>query len=248
MWEAELELAVRAAREAGEFLRAEMRGPKRTLPSQGKDVKLEVDVETEKLILRTLGQGSDYPVLAEESGETGAIESGPCWVVDPLDGTANYLRGVPMCCVSIALMDGERAVLGVIYDFNRGELFAGRAGGGATLNDAPMFVSGVKDVGEAFLCTGFPTHRDYGDDAVKEFVELVQKFKKVRMLGSAALMLAYVACGRVDAYVEEDIMLWDVAAGVALIEAAGGFVSVEETGRKKWARLVRCASSSSVWE
>ena len=246
-WRQELELAERASRQAGAILRELRDKDKTVLSSVGKDIKLQADRDAEAGILELLA-GSAYPVLAEESGAHGIIGGAdPYWVVDPLDGTLNFSRGVPMSCVSVALCEGARAVLGVIHDFNREECFSGIASEGAWLNGVPMTVSGIDDAARAVLATGFPTKRTYSTDSLNAFVEDVQRFKKIRMFGSAALSLAYVACGRVDAYAEDDIMLWDVAAGIAIVQGAGGFVAVCDSPSVEWGKVVRCGSHAGIW-
>lgn len=246
-WKAELELAQETARLAGTRLAKDQAGERSVLSSVGKDIKLQADRDSEAIILEHLAT-SDYPVLAEESGQHGVIETGePYWVVDPLDGSLNFKREIPFCCLAIALCQGETPLLGVIHDFNRDELFSGAVGEGASMNGRPIHVSGTRETGQAVLCTGFPTKRDYSGPVLEEFVAQVQQFKKIRMLGSAAMMLTYVACGRVDAYAEDDIMLWDVAAGVALVRAAGGWADLRPSERVRWGRRVRCAAYESIW-
>lgn len=252
-WTAELKLATEAARAAGARLAEIMRGHKEILSDAGRDIKLQADRDAERIILDLLQARSPYPALAEESGEHGAPAEGPFWVIDPLDGTLNFSRGVPMCCVSIALVAGQTPLLGVIYDFNRNELYYGVEGGpsgfvGADGVERPLAVSAVRDSRRGILATGFPTNRDYGDAALQDMFMEIKRFKKVRMLGTAALMLAYVASGRVDAYAEDEIMLWDVAAGLALVKAAGGYVDIRPSSKMKWARRVRVASHANVWE
>ena len=114
------------------------------------------------------------------------------------------------------------SVLGVVYDFNRNEMFSGLIGQGAWLNGKPIKVSNTKKKSRAILCTGFPVSSDFSSKTLLRFVENIMEYKKIRLLGSAALSLAYVACGRADVYVENGIKLWDVAGGIALVEAAGG--------------------------
>lgn len=207
--------------------------------AEGHDVKLAADRLAEEMIVARLREASPFAILGEEGGriapndDTGNDDAGNvnadaelCWLVDPLDGSLNYTRGLPACCVSIALCRGGDPVLGVIYDFNRDELFSGDAAGGAFLNGAPMAVSDVADSAEAVLASGFPSYLDHSDDTLGAFVRQVQRYRKVRALGSAALMLAYVACGRMDAYIEQETALWDVAAGIALVRAAGGKVTM----------------------
>lgn len=244
---AELDLATEAAREAGRRLRELAREESLVLSAEGRDIKTVADQEAEAIVLERLRAGSDYPLLAEESGEHGAPADGPFWVIDPLDGTMNYTRGLPLCCVSIALMQSDRPLLGVVFDFNSGDLYRGVPGQGAWLNDRPLHASDREDSRQATLATGFPTQREFTDAALREMFDTIRRFKKTRMFGTAALSLAWVAAGRVDAYAEDDIMLWDVAAGLALVEAAGGYVALEPSPRLKWARHVRCAGRAAIW-
>ena len=221
-----LTLAIATARAAGAAL---AKRADRTVNSESAhDIKLQADVDSETLIRERLAR-TKLPVIGEEiGGDAGLLSRDePFWAVDPLDGTYNYLRGLPACCVSIGLWRGRRPILGVIYDFNHEELFAGGAGLGLTLNGRELKPKWAADVPHAVLCTGFPNTADRSGAGVRGFVERVGKFKKIRMIGSAALALAYVSAGRADAYFEETIKLWDIAAGLALIEGAGGYTSVE---------------------
>lgn len=246
-WKAELDLAVKAANEAAQFLHVGFTEEKAVLSQIGRDIKLQADQDAEKRILDILAE-SAFPVLAEESGETGDVMGNtPFWIVDPLDGTMNYKHGIPLCCVSIALSLGYNPVLGVINDFNRGECFRGIAEEGGWIDDIPLKVSDVIESEAAILSTGFPVRRSMDRDSLDEFLGMAQKFKKVRMLGSAALMMAYVSCGRIDAYAEDDIMFWDIAAGAALIRAAGGWVHMQPSDDIKWGMRVRCASAPTIW-
>jgi myo-inositol-1(or 4)-monophosphatase len=247
-WKAELDLAVRAAQAASVFLRDAFAQEKQVLAEIGRDIKLQADRDAERRILDVLMQ-SGLPVLAEESGESGThADDTPTWIVDPLDGTMNFKHGIPLCCVSLALSLNGKPVLGVIDDFTRGECFSGIPGGGAWLNGAPMHVSKETNPSRAILTTGFPTKFDIAGPALEHFMASARRFKKVRMLGSAALMMAYVASGRVDAYAEDDIMYWDIAAGVALVEAAGGWISMRSAPADKWARTVRAAANAALWD
>jgi myo-inositol-1(or 4)-monophosphatase len=221
-----LTLAVATARAAGAAL---AKRSDRTVNSESAhDIKLQADVDSETLIRERLAR-TKLPVIGEEIGGDASLlgRDEPYWAVDPLDGTYNFLRSIPGCCVSIGLWRGRRPVLGVIYDFWRDELFAGGAGLGLTFNGREVKPRWAPDIPHAVLCTGFPSGTDRSGDAVRGFVGRVEKFKKIRMIGSAALALAYVSVGRVDAYYEESIKLWDVAAGLALVEGAGGYTRVE---------------------
>jgi myo-inositol-1(or 4)-monophosphatase len=221
-----LTLAIATARAAGAALAK--RSDRTVNFESAHDVKMQADVDSENLIRARLAR-TKLPVIGEEIGGEAALlgRDEPYWAVDPLDGTFNYLRGLPASCVSIGLWRGRRPVLGVVFDFGRDEVFAGGAGLGLTLNGRKHVPQWAPEVSRAVLCTGFPLGMDRGPDAVRTFVGQVQRFKKIRMLGSAALALAYVACGRADVYYEESIKLWDIAAGLALVEGAGGYVRAE---------------------
>lgn len=188
--------------------------------SIGKDVKINVDKKAHKVILEILKK-SDIPILSEEDDKHN-FNMDLKWVVDPLDGSINFLRGIPFCAISIGLIKDGVPLLGVVYDFNREEMFSGIVGVGATLNGEEITISNIRKSEEAIIATGFPSYTDFSKGALEKYISLIQKFKKVRLLGSAALSLAYVACGRMDAYYERDIKIWDVVAGLALVAAAGG--------------------------
>jgi len=237
-WKTELELAKKAAVEAGKYL-LKASGRKRIIDDSGRDIKHQSDLKSERIILDILKIESPYPILTEESGVQGKIKSNSIlWIVDPLDGTFNYTRGIPMCCVSIALWQEDSPILGVIHDFNRNEMFYGVVNKGAWCNGKPISASNLKNPRKAVLATGFPVNRDFSSFAIKTFINQIKNFKKIRHFGSAAISLAYVASGRVDAYTEESIMLWDVAAGIAIIVAGGGYVLVKDARSKRWAKNV----------
>ena len=150
-----------------------------------------------------------------------------------------------MCCISIALWRGMHPLLGVVYDFNRDETFAGIDGKGAWLNGRPIRVSDVVKTSKAVVCTGFPISTDFSKEGLVHFVQTVKRFKKIRMLGSAALSLAYVSCGKADCYQEDDIRIWDVAAGIVLVKAAGGAIEMRPSGKGN-AFHVRAAGNRSL--
>lgn len=230
-----LHLAESAALLAGSHLRNRRGEWKDLTAASGHDVKIAADRHSEALIVEQLA-GSGIPLYSEEAGaidtrrtaRRSSKAAGPLWIIDPLDGSLNYHRGIPLCCVSIALYEGRRPILGVVYDFNHDEMFCGHSGRGAWLNHSPMEPSRTDLVSRAVLATGFPVRTDFSGPALSKFVGEVQGFRKVRLLGSAALSLCYVASGRIDAYREDGIMFWDVAAGCAIAEAAGCTVSVEK--------------------
>lgn len=241
--EARLELAINAALEAGRYLR-ERQGIA-VESGEGRDIKLSSDKLSEQIIIDAL-LPSRIPILSEERGLIGKNE-GLCWIIDPLDGSMNYYKGLDdLACVSIALCDSGNPVLGVVNRFMRDELFSGMDGGQAALNGISIRPSGVTESAQAVLVTGFPLKRDYTHEALARFVRYVQCFKKIRMLGAAALMAAFVACSRVDAYIEEDIMLWDVAAAVAIVRAAGGVADLQR--RTDYRCVCRCFSTRELME
>jgi len=236
-WSSELKLAESAAIEAGNYLKN--LSSLNVISSIGRDVKHLGDIDSEEIILKHLEQHSEYPVLAEETGEHGRTNSDiPMWVVDPLDGTLNFSRGIKFYCISIGLVHDENPILGVIYDFKANELFSGIVGQGAWCNKNKITASNEKKTENSVLATGFPVNRDFSSKSILNFIEQIRCYKKVRLLGSAALSLAYVSSGRMDAYMEEDIMFWDIAAGAALVKAAGGYISIENSNTKKWAKNV----------
>jgi len=193
-----------------------------------KDIKLEADYKLEKFIIDNIAQQSGYPILSEECGivNGGGASDVYRWIIDPLDGSLNYYRGIPMSCLSISLWKDMEPILGVVFDPNHGETFTGLVGKGAWLNGIPIKLSDVTEKSKAVLCTGFPVGTDFSKEALIDFVEDIRNFKKIRLFGSAALSLAYVACGRADCYRENGIKIWDVAAGLSLVKAAGGIVRI----------------------
>ena len=215
----------------------------RVVADSPRDVKIEADLRLHRLIVERLTKDTPYPVLSEEGSglqTTGAVPEHR-WIIDPLDGSLNFSRGIPFSCISIALWRGMEPLLGVVNDMNRDELFSGLAAGGAWLNGQPVRVSDVETKGQAILVTGFPTAGDFSGAALSETVSEIQAYKKVRLLGSAALSLAYVACGRADAYQENNIAIWDVAAGLAIVKGAGGIAGFR-TGDKENRLIVRAAN------
>jgi myo-inositol-1(or 4)-monophosphatase len=226
-----LNFAIQTARDAGHIL-ADRRGRALQVSNKGDiDLVTEADLASEKLIIERIK--SHYPrhaILAEESGATEGVEMVPGksdakWIVDPLDGTTNYAHGYPCFCVSIALERDGVIELGVIYDPTRDEMFAAERGQGATLNDRRIRVSGVEDLNSAMLCTGFPYNVRERPDFARHFANFTMEAQAVRRDGSASLDLAYLAGGRFDGFWEEGLKAWDVAAGVLLIEEAGGRVT-----------------------
>ena len=189
-----------------------------------KNLAIELGVESEKIIKEFLTANSKFPILAEESGANKDLGKS-FWVVDPLDGTSNYSRNFPMCCISIALIYEDEIVLGVINDFNQNALYEGTINSSAKLNGLEINVSSIDNQSNATLATGFPAKGKFDEDFMIELSNELVRWKKVRMIGSAAMSCAFVASGQFDQYQEKGIYLWDIAAGLCIIKAAGGSYS-----------------------
>ena len=226
-----LNFAVQTARDAGRIL-ADRLGRALQVSNKGDiDLVTEADLASERLIIDRIK--SHYPrhsILAEESGATDGVDFIPGksewkWIIDPLDGTTNYAHGYPCFCVSIGLEREGKLELGVVYDPMRDEVFAAERGSGATLNERRIRVSAIDDLNAAMLCTGFPYNVRERPDFTRQFANFTMAAQAVRRDGSASLDLAYLACGRFDGFWEEGLRPWDIAAGVLLVEEAGGQVS-----------------------
>lgn len=217
-----LNIASNAAKSAGDFLSHDSHVNRDVHAEFDHDIKIEADKQSQEIILDILKAQTHIPILSEESPTDHADMNALQWVVDPIDGTFNFYRGIPVSCVSIGLWQGMQPLLGVIYDFNRQEMFTSIVGQGAWCNGTAINVSNTPSKSKGVLYSGFPSGVDFSDKNILAITRQVQSYCKVRWIGSAALSLAYVACGRADAYYEEDIMLWDIAAGLSMVKAAGG--------------------------
>ena len=222
-----LEIAKQAAQISGNFLKNEFHQDQEASLSKGRDIKLKIDIESEKLILDFINQNSKLPILSEESGASNYLGD-TYWIVDPLDGSSNYFRKIDICAVSIALMHQGEPLLGVINDFMSEHLYFASKNGGAFCNDIPIKVSDIEDAAEGTIMTGIPAKSLYSDDEFKLMIKLFQKWKKVRMIGSAAIANLYIAKGKADCYEEKGTFIWDVAAGAVIVHEAGGFASLSE--------------------
>ena len=190
------------------------------------DLVSYVDKESEKQIIDQLQKLLPESGFIAEEGTSSKHGERFNWVIDPLDGTTNYIQGIPVYAVSIGLLDGDELVSGVVYEVGRDECFYAWKDGGAYLNGEPIRVSERGDIHDALLATGFP-YNDFSNlDAYLEFLKWTMTHARgVRRLGSAATDLAYVACGRFDAFWEYDLKPWDVAAGAVIVKEAGGTVT-----------------------
>jgi myo-inositol-1(or 4)-monophosphatase len=233
------------AREAGALARSRFLDRSFTIGFKGPhDFLTEVDQQTEALIAeRLLHAFPDDGFIGEESKPRPTAEGGATWVVDPIDGTANFARGVPHFCVSIACVTDGRAEVGVIYDPIREELFAGRRGSGARLNGAPLRASEVVSLADSSIEIGWNTRA-----GPEQFADLLRRVAVTgaspARTGSGALALAYVAAGRRDGYVEHHIHAWDCLAGIVLVREAGGYVNdfLRGDGLTKGNPLVACGA------
>jgi myo-inositol-1(or 4)-monophosphatase len=191
------------------------------------DFVSNADHKAEKLIKEELKKGRpNFGFLMEESGEEAGADTESRWIVDPLDGTSNFLHGIPHFCISIALEVRGEITAGVVFDPIKDELFYAEKGAGAFLNDRRIRVSGRKNLNESLLSTGIP-FRGHGhiDRFQKQIEKAMRETAGIRRFGAAALDLAYVACGRYEGFWEEFLSPWDIAAGLLLVKEAGGYVS-----------------------
>ena len=223
-----LKTAVAASQAAGTIMRANLRLDKKVNLATQHDIKLELDVRCQKTIERRLRKDFPSTAILGEEGITGDPEADLRWVVDPIDGTVNFTYGIPHACVSIALQrragdDGAyESLVGTVYDPFCNELWTATRGGAAKLNGQPITPSSRRKLGEAIVAVGFAKHARTLDRMIPTLNELIHKVRKVRIMGSAALATVYVATGRMDAYIEYGLRLWDIAAGGLILECAGG--------------------------
>ena len=236
-----LAVSVVAARAAGALMRKNWRSPKVVNKASRYDIKLELDVRCQKLIEKHLAAAfPEIPVLGEE-GDSGDVTLEYRWVIDPIDGTVNFAYGIPHACVSIALQrkvsssekrtrgkqpetpnSKHETILGVVYDPFLDELWTATCHSPARLNGRVIHASNRKQLADCIVTTGFAKSAQSLEDMLPFFGRLARSVRKVRMLGSAALAMTWVATGRLDAYVESRVSLWDIAAGALILERAGG--------------------------
>ena len=240
--------AITAAQAAGERLRQAFGHHLEVNSTYAHDIKLAADVECQELIYQILLDHFPKTRCIGEEGDSqnpGDPNAEHEWIVDPIDGTMNLAMGIPHFCVSIAAREvaTKRIILGVIYDPLRRELFTAERGSGTYMNGVRQRVSMRNKLSEAVLAVGFAKSQESIDHCLALYQHYGSSARKLRAMGSAALDLAYVASGRMDAYIEQGVNLWDVAAGWVLVEEAGGVMEVEE---KKGGALRICASSGLI--
>lgn len=214
-----------AARASGSMLRERFAGAT-VLRQDGRDIKLDEDKRSEELVLDILLRDSALPIVSEEAGwaRERQTENDIYWAVDPLDGSYNFALGIPLCAVSIALCRGFEPLAGGVYDFLRDEWVVSGGGVALSINGMPL----KRRPGQrAILASGIPISSTSNHTAVTQLADTAQGWKKLRMIGSAALSLSWVAQGRFDGYREDGIRWWDVAGGLALVRGAGGSIQVQ---------------------
>jgi myo-inositol-1(or 4)-monophosphatase len=240
-----LSVAIEAAHAAGKLQRENFGTDLAVNEMLRHDIKLDLDVRSQELITGIiLSHFPDHAVLGEE-GDAGNPDSTVQWIVDPIDGTVNYFYGIPHFCVSIGVRDRGELVAGVIYDPMQDETWAVEKGGVATLNGKTIRTSPRTQVADAVVTVGFSKSQEALITSFERYKRISLDVRKTRMLGSAALALAYIACGRLDAYIEEQISDWDVAAGRLILEAAGG-TFMEQPSRTHEGKIFVCATNGKV--
>jgi myo-inositol-1(or 4)-monophosphatase len=241
-----LAAAIDAAKAAGALMRKNLNAEKKANEITSHDIKLELDVRCQKLIEKKLHAAFPKIALLGEEGQAGDTDAEYRWVVDPIDGTVNFARGIPHACVSIALQkrvesrvsrvesrkrraneletqnSKHETILGVVYDPFQNELWTAIRGRPARLNGRVIRVSKNRQLKDCIVSIGFAKSRSNLERALPYFIWIARRVMKIRMLGSAALGLTYVASGRLDVYIERGISIWDIAAGGLILECAGG--------------------------
>ncbi len=240
--------AITAAQAAGERLRQVFGHELHVNSAYAHDIKLQADVDCQDIIYQILLEHFPKSRCIGEEGDSnnpGDPNAEYEWIVDPIDGTMNLAMGIPHFCVSIAAREAatQKIILGVIYDPLRHELFTAERGSGTYLNGIRQKVSTRTKLSEAVLAVGFAKSQESIDHCLELYQHYGNAARKLRAMGSAALDLAYVATGRLDAYIEQGVNLWDIAAGIVLVEEAGGTVEYEV---KKSGAYRVCASSGRI--
>lgn len=222
-----IEVAIDAAHKAGKLILQHFQQPQEVRLKGPADPTTQADQEAEEVIVHTIRQSFPHHEFLGEEGHAACHDAENLWVIDPLDGTRNYALGIPWFCISIALVARGKTVLGVVYDPIRGETFCAEAGKGAYLNGKEIRCAQKMEMEQAVVAMGFlpARHKDNPRLAVPMLIRLHPMIETVRVMGAAALNLAYVACGRVDIALHDLVSAWDILAGALLIEEAGGIVT-----------------------
>jgi len=212
------------------------------------DFVTSADKRTEKIIIQELLKAHpDYGIITEESGIINKENINNRWIIDPIDGTVNFLNGVPHFAISIGYEENEELKCGVIFDPIKNELFSAEKGSGAYLNNSRIRVSNKKNIKDALLVTGGPKlSSKISDKIFSEYIKVTKDIPNVRRFGSAALDMAYVACGRFDGYWQRELNYWDIAAGIIILKEAGGFIDLFEPDNKTPLKKNILASNSNI--
>lgn len=217
-----LNIAKKLATDARSRLNKLSLGTLTVINNNKKDLKLNADMIIHDFLCKELNKTNIY-ILSEEGRNNNSFDIDQLqWIIDPIDGTINYFRGFEVSAISICLWDKGLPVLGVIAPLNSNDIIFSFRGKGAWKNNKKINVSKIEKKNDAILATGFPSSRNYSSSSLQKTIAGIKEYKKVRMLGSAAMMLSFVAQGVFDFYDEEDIYIWDVAAGLSLVNEAGG--------------------------
>ena len=214
------------------------------------DFVTSADKRTEKIIIDELLKAHpDYGIITEETGIINEKNVNNRWVIDPIDGTVNFLNGVPHFAISIGYEEKEELKCGVIFDPIKNELFSAEKGNGAYLNNSRIRVSNKKNIKNALLVTGGPKlSSKIKDEIFSDYIKVTKNIPNVRRYGSAALDMAYVACGRFDGYWQRELNYWDIAAGIIILKEAGGFINIFDPDNKVPLKRNILASNSNIHE
>ena len=214
------------------------------------DFVSSADKRTEKIIIEELQKaGPDYGIISEEIGVINKANENNRWIIDPIDGTFNFLHGIPQFAISIAYEENKEILCGVVFNPITNEMFCAEKGNGAYLNNSRIRVSGKKEIKNAMIVTGGPKQISKIKEKIfSEYVNISEKVANVRKFGSAALDMAYVACGRFDAYWQRELNYWDIAAGIIIVKEAGGFINFFEEDKNNLLNKNIIASNPTIHE
>ena len=212
------------------------------------DFVTSADKRTEKIIIEELQKAHpDYGIITEESGIINKTNTNNRWIIDPIDGTTNFLNGIPQFAISVGYEEENEMKCGVIFDPIKNEMFCAEKVNGAYLNNSRIRVSNKKKLKDALLVTGGPKQSSkIKEEIFSEFIKVSNKVISIRKFGSAALDMAYVACGRFDGYWQRELMYWDIAAGIIILKEAGGFVNFFENNNEAPLKRNILASKSNI--
>ena len=214
------------------------------------DFVSSADKRTEKIIIEELQKASpDYGIISEEIGVINKANENNRWIIDPIDGTFNFLHGIPQFAISIAYEENKEILCGVVFNPITNEMFCAEKGNGAYLNNSRIRVSGKKKIENAMIVTGGPKQISKIKEKIfSEYLNISEKVANVRKFGSAALDMAYVACGRFDAYWQRELNYWDIAAGIIIVKEAGGFINFFEEDKNNLLNKNIIASNPTIHE